>query len=153
MYIRKLNTDEESVLSRLVELCCEAYWQEAKSCRIFYEQEQLNFIAHINSSWSLIEKESLSIEDYASIMQILQGIFQIRDGAEKIVGNRVVTVTLDEKSKRPLMNLLLDFTGEQADPAKQVLDLTIEDLIYDEDKGENIEETNVDEVFDSGYLN
>jgi hypothetical protein len=151
MYLRKLNQDEQSVLSRLVELCCEAYWQEAKTCRIFYDQDQLKFIAQINSNWSLIDKEELSIEDYAAIMSTLQGIFEPADKTAAEISNRVVTVTLDERSERPLMNLLLDFNGE-TDPAHQVLELTIEDLIYNEDEDAPAEKEEK-EKFDSLYLN
>src|SRR5439155_2368787 len=96
MYTRKLNQDEQSVLNHLVELCCEAYWQEAKSCRICFEKDELLFIAEINSNWSCLEKEQLSLDDYAMIVSTLQGIFEPGDAnTSQVINNRVVRVTLD----------------------------------------------------------
>lgn len=146
MYTRQLSEDERSVLNRLVELCCEAYWQEAKCCRICYQEDKLIFAAHINSSWSAIEKEELSLEDYALIVHTLRGIFDpIEPGTQPAISNRIVTVTLDENSERPIMNLWLDFNGEKANPANQVVELTIEDLVANDDDD--------DEPLDSEFIN
>jgi len=131
MYTRSLNDNERSVLNHLVELCCEAYWQEAERCRICFEQGQLVFAAEIDSSWSFLEREELSLEDYATIVRTLQGIFEPNETNANTVtiNNRIVTVTLDSETGRPIMNLRLDFNGEDADPADQVIELTIEDLV------------------------
>ena len=129
MYTRSLNEDERSVLNHLVELCCEAYWQEAERCRICFDKGQLIFAAEIDSNWSMLEKEELTIEDYAAIVRILQGIFEPIEASTVAINNRIVTVTLDTETGRPIMNLRLDFNGEDADPADQVIELTIEDLI------------------------
>src|SRR5258708_26490287 len=79
MYTRKLNPDEQSVLNHLVELCSEAYWQEAKNCRLSFEGGKLLFTAHINSNWSTIEKEEFSLEDYTIIVRTLQRIFDPKE--------------------------------------------------------------------------
>jgi hypothetical protein len=129
MYTRSLNDDERSVLNHLVELCCEAYWQEAERCRICFDEGQLVFAAQIDSNWSMLEREELSIEDYATIVRTLQGIFEPNDANHVTISNRIVTVTLDTETGRPIMNLRLDFNGEDADPADQVIELTIEDLV------------------------
>jgi hypothetical protein len=129
MYTRSLNDDERSVLNHLVELCCEAYWQEAERCRICFDEGQLIFAAQIDSNWSQLEREELSIDDYATIVRTLQGIFEPNDANQVTISNRIVTVTLDSETGRPIMNLRLDFNGEDKDPADQVIELTIEDLV------------------------
>jgi hypothetical protein len=148
MFTRKLNEDEQSVLNHLVELCCEAYWQEAKNCRICFEQDQLLFIAHINSGWSLIEREQLSLEDYTTIVRTLQGIFEPHDKNVAVINNRIVTVTLDGSARKPIMNLRLDFNGEKTNPAKQVVELIIEDLLEEDNSSSENEEQ-----LDSQFLN
>jgi len=135
MYTRSLNEDERSVLNHLVELCCEAYWQEADRCRICFDKGQLVFAAKIDSDWNFLEREELTLEDYATIVRTLQGIFepQERSTAETVeINNRIVTVTLDSETGRPIMNLHLDFNGKETDPADQVIELTIEDLVEGE---------------------
>jgi hypothetical protein len=150
MYTRSLNDDERSVLNHLVELCCEAYWQEAEQCRICFDGGQLVFTAKIDSSWSLLEREELSIEDYASIVRILQGIFEPADvNANAVtINNRIVTVTLDTETGRPIMNLRLDFNGKDNDPADQVIELTIEDLVEGK-----VAPSTEDEPLDSEFIN
>ncbi|MEW6733505.1 MAG: hypothetical protein AB1489_19410 [Acidobacteriota bacterium] len=145
MYTRKLNQDEQSVLNRLVELCCEAYWQEAERCRICFDKDRLLFSAHINSNWNLLETENLSLEDYATIVRTLQGIFETNEPTT--INNRIVTVTLDPHAQRPIMNVRVNFNGEQTDPARQVVDMVIEDLVE--------EATSVEDVplLDSDYIN
>lgn len=149
MYTRSLNEDERSVLNHLVELCCEAYWQEAERCRICFDEGQLVFAAKIDSDWNLLEKEELTLEDYAAIVRTLQGIFepQERDTETVQINNRIVTVTLDSETGRPIMNLHLDFNGKESNPADQVIELTIEDLV----EGEN--STAEEEPLDSEFIN
>ncbi|MBL8149910.1 MAG: hypothetical protein JNN15_08275, partial [Blastocatellia bacterium] len=117
MYIRKLNDNERSVLSHLVELCCEAYWREAEICRIHFDHGELFFTAKIDSNWDLIEREELSLEDYNQIVETLEGIFEPSKTGSANVENRIVTVTLNSEVGRPLMNLYFDFAGKEREPS------------------------------------
>lgn len=128
MYTRELNENERMVLNHLVELCCEAYLQEAKICRINFVHSQLRFSAQTETGWSLIEQEELTLAEYNEIVQILQGIFEAGEKQDNAVKDRIVTVTLDCESDRPIMNLWLSFHGKKTDYDSPVIELTIEDL-------------------------
>jgi hypothetical protein len=150
MYTRELNETERAVLNHLVELCCEAYWREATHCRICFEQSQLLFSAQIDSDWKLIEKEEISLADYNEIVHILQGIFEPVDAKNYSVNNRIVTVTLDSETGRPIMNLWLSFNGGKTDLEGLEIELKIEDLV---EKGTGNDYLPDDLVLDSNYIN
>ncbi|MEW6731796.1 MAG: hypothetical protein AB1489_10755 [Acidobacteriota bacterium] len=153
MYTRELDKKEKTVLNHLVELCCEAYWQAATHCRIYFEQSHLFFSAQIGSGWTLIEKEEMSLADYNEIIDVLQGIFEpIGTGGHSVnsVINRIITVTMDSESGRPIMNLRLDFNGGKGDQSGQMIELTIEDLVEKRANHQN----RLDElVFDNPFIN
>lgn len=123
---RKLSDEERSVLGHLVELCCEAYWQEAELCQIRFDSGELQFSARIDSRWNLLEREELSAEDYTEIVNILERLFDCDNSSVK---SRLCTVTLDTEMGRPMMNLWFDFEKGSEEPTKHIIRLHIEDLL------------------------
>ncbi|MCS6884535.1 MAG: hypothetical protein RMM17_08050 [Acidobacteriota bacterium] len=145
---RTLNDEELSVLGHLVELCCEAYWQEATACKINFDSGVLYFSIQIGSTWNIMERKELSAEDYCTIVTTLERIF---DSDNKSVKSRLCTVTMETETGKPIMNLWLDFERPSEEPLKHIIRLRIEDLI-EQHRDESLMLMLSDEL-DSNFIN